>query len=133
MDEVNIVIREFDKEKDEAFIYSSWRNSAYYLCEKARQEPAPQFFRRLTDIIKSILKVAKVRIACFQESPEVIVGYAISTGTHLNWIYVKEDFRERGIATLLFPDSTETVTDHLTKQGNKIVEKKNLKTKENPL
>lgn len=132
--DVNIVLRTYHPESDEGFIYSTWRNSSYY-GSGVHQGGADKFFKKQTAKIKQILKDALIFIACLEDDPMTIIGYSVTTGTHLDWIYVKpgEDdcFRKKGIATMLMPKTIQTVTHQLTKIGREIVIKKNLKTKEN--
>lgn len=131
-DAVSIVLRAFHPESDEGFVYATWRNSAYY-GSAGQKGSAGQFFKKQTIKIKSILKDALVFVACLEDDPMTIIGYSVSTGTHLNFIYVKpgenDCFRGRGIARMLMPKTIETVTDQLTKIGKEIAEKKKLKTK----
>jgi len=126
---VNVIIREFKPDTDEAFIYSSWRNSSYYMAVTEKPGTPKMVFRKLSHQIKEILKHAKVRIACAEDDMRVIFGYCVYTKDHLNWIYVKEEFREKGIGNLLMPKTISTVTNDLTKIGKIIAEKKNLKVK----
>lgn len=128
MDEVSVVIRAFHPDADQAFIYATWRNSAFYGSGLPKNE-SDRFFKAQTAKIKEILRVASVRIACLSDDPMIIVGYSIENDNHLHWIYVKTDFRNKGVGSLLMPKNIETVTDHLTKIGKILVEKKNLKTK----
>lgn len=126
MDELglDIVLREFDPEDDQAFIYTTWRNGVYYSQKHLRQEDAKEVFKTLTAQIKETLKSANVRIACLEDTPSAIIGYCIFTDKHLDWVYVKEGFRNNGIATLLVPKDIESVTPTLTKVGQAILEKK---------
>lgn len=129
--DVKIVIRDFDQQRDEACIYSTWRNSAYYTASKLPDGDPKAFFSRVSKIIKTILETAKVRIACLLDSPQTIIGYSVSTGDHLNWIYVKESYRNIGVATMLWPKEIKTVTCYMTKMGAKIADKKKIEIKEN--
>lgn len=133
MDEpsVEIIIRDFDQERDQAFIYATWRNQAYYSALKRPEGDPKEFFKQTTRIIKRVLETAYVRIACLLDSPTTIIGYAVSTGDHLNWIYVKDDYRQKGIGTMLWPRQVRTVTCYLTKIGAVIADKKKLNFKEN--
>lgn len=118
--------------EDEAFIYATWRNGSYY--GPNRMKPAAEFFRAKTEEIREILSRAKqvhqgIRIACIKDAPEVILGYAIFTGDgHLEWIFVKEQFRGKKIGTFLTP-RLKTVSPEMTKAGAAIVNKKNLTIK----
>lgn len=127
MDEVNVIIRPFIPHEDEAMIYASWRNSSFYSAFEKPKEKPTNYFRQQTAKIKEILKSADVKIACLQDAPMVIVGYSVSRGTHLDWIFVKVDYRNKGIGALLFAKNIQTVTNHITKIGAILVKKKNLK------
>lgn len=126
MDEINIVVRPFNPDRDEAMVYSTWRNSSFYSAMNRPTGTPSKYFHDKTREIKKILTTAQVRIACFQDDPLVIVGYCVFTGNHLDWIYVKEDFRKKGIGTLLMPKQIETVPCDLTKTGKVLADKKNL-------
>jgi hypothetical protein len=133
LDQVKIVIRAFNpnNQKEVGLIYATWRNQAFYSAQTKPQLEPKYFFSRVTRTIRDILEHAEVRIACIMDSPDTIIGYSISTGDHLNWIYVKEGYRRKGIGTLLFPKGIHTVTCYMTKDGAKIADKKNLVLKEN--
>lgn len=52
------------------------------------------------------------------------MGYLVATGTHLDWVYVKEDFRGKGVARLLWQrKGIETVTTDVTRTGAVLVQK----------
>lgn len=133
MDEVSVVIRPFNAKMDEACIYSTWRNAAYYGGDWG-SGPRPYdkyYFKAQTITIKNILQKAKIRIACMSDDINTIIGYSVYTDKHLDFIYVKVEYRNKGIGKMLMPAKIETVTPHLTKIGKVIVEKKKLKIKEN--
>lgn len=127
-----IIVRDFIPSMDEAYIYASWRNSSYYSSAEPIPLPARQFFRKKTYEIKEILSKpeASIKIACFKKTISVIAGYCVSRNTHLDFIYVKFDYRNKGVATLLMAKYIETVSKELTKDGKAIIEKKNLKVAE---
>lgn len=129
MDAINIVLRPYDKDHDIAFIYSAWRNQAFYSALNKPEERPSVFFTNKTEEIKRILGHATIKIACLQDSPVTIVGYSVYTGNHLDWIYVKEDYRKQGVGTLLMPKNIETVPSELTKIGKVLADKKKLVTK----
>ena len=133
MDEVSVVIRPFNAKMDEACIYSTWRNSSYYSGDWGENgRPYDKYyFKAQTITIKEILKNAKVRIACMSDDPMTIIGYSVYTDKHLDFVYVKDDYRNKGIGRMLVPLNIQTVNAQLTKIGKAIVEKKKLKIKEN--
>ena len=128
-DDVMVMGRDLAPE-DLPFIYATWRNGLFHgLINKEDLPPAEEFFRLQTAKIKNILEFANVRIACIKDAPEVILGYAIFTGDgHLEWIFVKEQFRGKKIGTFLTP-RLKTVSPEMTKAGAAIVNKKNLTIK----
>lgn len=129
MDTASVIIRPFNKEEDQAMIYSTWRNSSYYSAVKRPEGIARKVFKQKSIDINTILNNATIRIACLEDSPLTIIGYSISSGDHLNWIYVKDDYRRKGIATLLLPKNIKTVTEELTQIGKYLTDKKKLITK----
>lgn len=125
---MNVVVRDF-LESDRPFIFSSWRNSSFFGVPHGTRPEAAGFFARKTREIGQILaRNARVRIACLEDDPQLIIGYSVSTARHLEWIYVKDGFRKQGIGQLLFPKDTETVSAHMTKIGAAIAKAKNLLT-----
>lgn len=128
MDDVSVVIRDFNSQDDEPFIYSSWRNSSYYSSNSKAPGSASKYFTEKSKQIKDILEKAQVRIACLKDSPATMVGYCVYTGDHLNWLYVKTDYRKKGIGTLLMPKTIKSVDEKTTRVGEFLAHKKNLKT-----
>ena len=128
MDEAIVILRDFNQDLDQAYIYASWRNNSYYSAEKRPEGKASDFFTKQSRKIKTILQIAKIKIACFKDTPNVIVGYSVAIKNHLCFIFVKPDYRLRGIGALLMPKDIQTVTDELTKVGKILVDKKNLVT-----
>lgn len=126
---LKIIIRPCDPDSDIALIFTTWRNSIWF-DEKRDPKIAHQFFRKQTGIIKNILNSpdASVRIACLETDPDIIAGYAVFMNTNLEWVYVKPDYRESGVGTVLIKGS-KTIAKPLTKIGRAITEKKQLKEK----
>lgn len=65
-----------------------------------------------------------VKVACLPEDPDVILGYSIMSNdfTRLDWVYVKKDWRNKGIGRSLVPQYLTTVT-HLSELGKKLLPK----------
>lgn len=40
----------------------------------------------------------RAMIACLSEDPDIIVGFAVYTGSTLHYVYIKEEVRREGIA-----------------------------------
>ena len=126
-----VILRPFDPETDSAFLYSSWRNSNWY-ADPTREEPSSEFYSQETRRIKNLLKHpdTDIQVACLKEDPDLIVGYAVKQAAHLEFIYVKQDYRSKGIGRLL-AKGCQSFGEPTTPAARAIVKKKNLKLTEN--
>lgn len=129
LDTVEAVIRDFDREKDGACVYSCWIDS--WLYDKFPVKSRTNHFLRpykseKRKQITSILKKASVRILAIKGDPITIIGFCVFTDTHLDWIYVKLESRNQKFGNLLCPKNIKTVTADSTKIGRAIARKKNL-------
>ncbi len=130
-DALKIIIRNFIPETDSAFLFSTWRNNLWYDEDRdAKQSQA--FFSSATKAIKRLLDTptVKINIACSSNDSDHIVGYSLFTGTNLEFVYVKIEYRGKGIATLL-TKGFQTVSEPPTKIGRSIALSHDLKIKEN--
>lgn len=127
VDFLNIVTRPFNPSSDQAMIYATWRNGRFYSYPtKARQMvDSKEVFKDLTHEITKAMSKAQVRIACLEDDPTIIVGYVVFHGSHLDWVYVKEDYRKQGVASLLVPKDIKTITATPTKLGSNLWAQKN--------
>lgn len=127
--EIKVVFRDFHPDTDNPIIYATWRNNSFYSALiKPTEDQRDIFFKNKTKQIKDILAIATIKIACLQNNPKVIIGYSVFVNTHVYWIYIKEDYRNNGIGTMIAPKEIESVppqTD-LTKIGYEIAKKKKL-------
>lgn len=126
-----IVIRDFNPEIDAPLLFASWRNCLWFDAHPADVKPNPIFYRMTTKKINCLLRdpQTKVRIACLEDDPNEIKGYAVLTNWTIKFVYVKLDYRKQGIATLLTRGFLN-VSKPSTKIGKAIVNKKNLKEKQ---
>lgn len=124
MDEsdLTVTLRQFDPLGDQAFIYTTWRNGWYY-GSKPQMKDSKEVFKAITHEIKMMLAGAEIRIACLDGSPEVIIGYSVTRDRRLEWIYVKEMFRNKGIGTILLPKNIQSYGIARTKIGQAILKK----------
>lgn len=104
-DNATVVLRAYNPETDSGMVYASWRNALWYdegnkLLEAGR---SADFFSDATKRIKAVVDNPKtvVKIATLSDDPDFIVGYTVMEATHLLWVYVKVDYRRKGIGRLL--------------------------------
>lgn len=98
-----IIILRSPKADDEPLIYATWTKNRWY--SEARQlQPQPskkEWFQQKIAEIKHFLELGHVLVACPQDDPDLIVGYAAYQAGKPVWTYVKPNYRKQGIATLL--------------------------------
>ena len=84
------------------------------------------FVSHYRKILQGILSkpTTRVRVACIQDDPQEIKGYAILVNDDkaLMWVFVKKDWRKNGIAKALIPDTITEVTN-LTALGEILMKK----------
>jgi len=118
--EAKVVLRAFDPITDAAIIYSTWRHALW--SSDRRDDESERFYRAETKAIKRILPVAQVRIACLSDDASIIIGYSVMTGRNLEFVFVKPDFRQKGIGELL-TRGFKTYSEPRTTLGRAIAEK----------
>lgn len=127
-DPKKIILRNYDEETDAPLIFASWRNALWFDLHPNEEKPNPVFYRMMTKKINMMLRNpnTKVKIACLADDHNEIKGYSVLCGTTLEMIYVKLDYRNQGVATLLCR-GFKTIAKPLTKIARAIADKKNLK------
>ena len=112
-------------ESDKNFIFASWLRGLYYGNSLFREMNKDVFMSNYHKVIEQILALdsTKIKVACLEEDPEVILGYAVLGGpTRLHWVFVKSHWRGILIAESLIPPTVDTVT-HITKSGLSLLRK----------
>lgn len=100
MAKVDIEIRGFEPEQDVAFVARSWRKSAQEICRL----PGSVFWSRFgySGLVDYLLGTSEVLVASPSGHPELIAGWAAfgrdRDEVTLHWVYVKEDWRDQGVA-----------------------------------
>jgi hypothetical protein len=100
---MKIIIRPFQPGTDSGFIYSTLPKSIYYGSHIKIPVSRSHFFDTAYSYVQNVIADQNTRIftACLKDDPDFIVGYAVVHGTCLEFVYVKEGFRNQKIATLL--------------------------------
>ena len=104
---------------DEAFIMSTWLKGLYYGNSWFRQIPQDTFFDAYRDVITRLAASSEIKVACLADDPDVILGYSVSSGPILHWVFVKQAWRKLGLAKDLVNPRTY-VTTHMTTVGQAI-------------
>lgn len=95
------IIRPFNKETDTGLILDTWPKCAYHSAARAIDDEKQDWFGEIFFHVKIKLANAHVLIACSDEEPNLILGYAVVEHECLEFIWVKERYREKGIGCLL--------------------------------
>lgn len=99
---MRIVVRGYAHAHDAGFVFSTWPKGAYYAAADKIHKSKRVWFNEMYDYVQLALETGRVLIACHDDTPNVIVGYAVQLDDTLEWVYVKEDYRKQGIATMLY-------------------------------
>ena len=86
------------------------------------------FFDNYRLILDDILEHSKIYVACHQDEPTVIFGYMIADGATLHYCFIKEVFRNLGVAKALYNEALKEAdpmfgflyTTHKTFHSDKI-------------
>lgn len=121
---------------DFEFIFSNWLRGARFgnsipkECNQMpsfyERVPSDLFFSEYTKIIQSILDLPGIQIdvASDSQNPLWTAGFSVFREPVLYWVFVKNDFRGRGIARLLLDRKKITTAFSTTKPGYAISQKK---------
>lgn len=104
------------KPEDASFIYSTWLRCYQDTSSWARLMPSRIFFDNHKKVIQRILGDSHVLVAANPEDPDQVFGYIVFQASGggvavLHWVYVKETFRQLGIARDLF-QVAKRIADH---------------------
>lgn len=102
-------------EEDLSFVLATWLKGLKYGNRIYKLVEDRVYYIVYHQVLERLLKkpTIKITVACLKEDPSVILGYSVSEGPNLHWIFVKKSWRNIGVGTLLFPIETTTVT-HIT-------------------
>lgn len=114
------------KDGDKNFILATFLRGLYYGDSWFSLIPKQIFminYKRVAEALVNNDRCA-VKIACLKEDQDVILGYSILSTDYqvIHWVFVKNSWRQKGIAKSLLPQYPTAVT-HLTKLGQKLLPK----------
>lgn len=99
-------LRDFEPDADTSYVYDSWLR--HYLANSyfAKRIKSKIYFEGHSAIIAHILSKpdVKIEIACPDDGSDTILGYIVCEPSKnvCHYIYIREGFRNNGIATALF-------------------------------
>jgi hypothetical protein len=100
------------QDSDFNFIISTWLKS-YYDLMTGQKPPKFVYFKAHEKIIKEVLLAKDGFIICNDEDHDQIMGYIITNGKVLHYVYVKNLFRNLGFAKILLASKKlDTYTHH---------------------
>lgn len=91
------------------------------------------YFEAYGPFVDTLIMRSTLRLALLKEDPDACLGFSLSEGTTLHYVFVKTGIaaRKQGIGTMLLPPGIEKFT-HLTRMGRVIWKKKYPHLKFNP-
>ena len=89
-------------ESARSLVYATWLRSYEAWSLAAKHIPRDVFFAEHHKVIDRVLgRGASVRVAALPDEPDVILGWAVTEGPVVHYVYVKPDFRRYGLAKAL--------------------------------
>lgn len=102
---------------DQAFVYATWLQSYRKLSDFAKPIPSELYFLGQHDRIERLLSKGRLDVAVPEgETANVhtILGYCLTEGTRLHWLYVKGNWRRMGVASRLLAGKQLSEFTHWT-------------------
>lgn len=120
-------------ESYKAFVFKAWLKSLRFGNQILNQMPSAEYYKQYHLYIERLLAKpdSQLRFAELSDDRDVILGFSVRREDVLDYIYVKGDFRRKGIGTALMPKKITTFT-HLTKTAITIWQEKYKDLKFNP-
>jgi GNAT superfamily N-acetyltransferase len=120
-----VVLRKFNPSRDSGLIYDSFPKGVYYSSYLPIKTDKTKWFKDFFIYTKQLLATPDaITVACMSDNSDVIIGYSIVVDKALEFVYVKESFRNQGIAKLLLKNQQVELYKNVTKVGNAILTKK---------
>lgn len=88
------------RDSDYAFVLDTWRRSFESAPAVAGADPSA-YELEMKFVIARLFKTSEVLIACDTEDEDTLLGFASISGPTLNYVYVRKDFRNMGVARTL--------------------------------
>ncbi len=101
-----------------SFVFAKWLRSLRYENDFFKLIESKAYWLTYQRLVSAILDKpeTKMHLAVLTEDPDVILGFSISRGNVLDYVYVHKHQRRLGIGARLVPPGIDTIT-HVTKTG----------------
>lgn len=109
---------------DYNFVKATWIKALRFGNPWFAKSKGASYYKSYSRVLDTILSQpdVSVAIACLADEHDVIIGYAVTRGRTLDFVYVKRAWRKVNIAKGLVPSNINKVT-HLTDIGTSILSK----------
>ena len=127
-EKISITLRPFDEILDFSYISSTWLRGNRYGNDYFREIQTDLYYAHYAKVINNIMSDPNtvVTIACDSAYPPWIGGYSVFNKDALVWVFVKEVYRNKGIAKLLTEHIKFKEVKSITKMSTPIVKRKGL-------
>lgn len=100
---MQVMLRHFNRETDQHFVYASWSTGVFFSRAKNLKGKKKQaYFKALYEHLAPFMEQpGSITIACLAQAPNTILGFMVRDQYTLHWVYVKMDYRNQRIATLM--------------------------------
>jgi GNAT superfamily N-acetyltransferase len=106
-------------------VLSKWMRSLRYGNDYFKLIDSDAFYNVYQRYLKNILNrpAATIRLAVLSDDHDVVLGFCVTEGGSLHYVYVQQEQRNKKIGAALIPKGIQVIT-HLTKAGMSIWHKK---------
>ncbi len=108
-------------EADLRFIRSSWFDS-YWHCSAKKKVDGVIYRVEMKPAIERLLMRSRVIVAFFAEVPDEVLGWSACEGGTCHYVYVKGDYRRRGIGKGLVPPEVLYYSHATDAQGKRFAD-----------
>jgi len=120
---------------DYPLILSSWLKGCYHLCSAFKDMPKSLYYGVHEPCLKAILATSDTMCVVDHQDPDHILGYIVYKDygffTVIHWIYIKQQFRDFGMAKYLLAcvePKKIVFTTHETTESQKFFNKQKIRT-----
>lgn len=93
---------------DLGFVKDSWRGTFHLGGYGAQDAEREHYHEEMTRLFERLFKRdrsrVRIRVACDPKDQDSILGFAVTSGDELHFVYVRQDFRKLGVARALLED-----------------------------